>query len=218
MGVILACFYVFGVSPSSQILLYMPSKYSSVSSGSLFIICGCIVSSPGAVFFCCFMTVFSSLSVNVYYMVDLHLSSFSVFLWLIFLMGLSKYICIVICKIIYNLVRWGDSIPPLSSSVIILGLLFPITFLKLPHAFLVGVLVFSEFTNLFHTSFLVFLKTVCLMAFLRWNDLNLVLFVGSRWCFLYSALTILSSLSNSSFHHATSSLIFASEDGFLCCL
>ena len=47
------------------------------------------------------------------------------------------------------------------------------------------------------------LKTLCLMALLHWNVLNLVLFVWSRQCFLYSALTIFSSLSHSSFHHAT---------------
>ena len=74
---------------------------------------------------------------------------------------------------------------------------------------MVWVLEFSEFTNLFFVSFL---KTLCLMTFLRWNVFNLVLFVGSRWCFLYYANTILSSLSHSSFHHATAGLLFVSED------
>ena len=52
------------------------------------------------------------------------------------------------------------------------------------------------------------------MALLPWNVLNLVLFVGSCQCFLYSAFTILSSLSHSSFHHATVGLLFVSEDVF----
>ena len=71
---------------------------------------------------------------------------------------------------------------------------------------MVGVLEFSEFTNLFQVSFLAFLKVLCLMALLRWKDLSLFMFVGSRRCFLYSALTIFSSLSQSSFHHATGGL------------
>ena len=50
------------------------------------------------------------------------------------------------------------------------------------------------------------------MALLHWNVLNLVLFDGFCPCFLYSTLTILSSLSHSSFHHATVCLLFVSED------
>ena len=80
------------------------------------------------------------------------------------------------------------------------------------HTFLVGVLEFSEFTNLFHVYFHAFLKTLCLMAFLCCSVLNLVLFVGSRQCFLYSALIILSSLSHSSFYHANVGLLFVCED------
>ena len=69
-----------------------------------------------------------------------------------------------------------------------------------------------EFTNLFHVSCLVFLKTLCLTTFLRWNALSLIVFVGSLWCFLYSALTILFFFSHSSFHYATVGLLFVSED------
>ena len=54
-------------------------------------------------------------------------------------------------------------------------------------------------------------ETFCLMALLCWNVLNLVLFVGSRQCFLYSALTILSFFKYYSFHHATVGLHFDSE-------
>ena len=77
---------------------------------------------------------------------------------------------------------------------------------------MVGVLEFIEFTNLFHESFLAFLKTICLMALLYWNVLNLVLFVGFYWCFQYVALTIFSSISHSSFHHDTVGLFFVSVD------
>ena len=61
-------------------------------------------------------------------------------------------------------------------------LLFPVvvfflvcSFLSLPF---VGVLEFSDFTNLFYVSFLAFLKTLCLMALLRWNDLSWLCMLG----------------------------------------
>ena len=73
--------------------------------------------------------------------------------------------------------------PPLSGGGIILGMQFPFTFLNLSHT-LVGVLGFNEFINLFHVSFLAFLKTLYLMSPLCWNDLSLVVFVGSRQSFL----------------------------------
>ena len=82
---------------------------------------------------------------------------------------------------------------PFSSDGIILGLHFPFTFLNL-------------------SPFLAYLKTLCLMTLLHWNNLNLVLFVGPHQCFLYSVLTILSSLSHSSFHHATGGFLFVSGD------
>ena len=91
----------------------------------------------------------------------------------------------------------------LSSGGIVVGLLLLFTFLNLSHTFLVRVLEFIEFTNLFHIFFLAFLKILCLMTLLHWNDLSLVVSVG---------LTILSSLSHSSFHHATSGLLFVSGD------
>ena len=50
------------------------------------------------------------------------------------------------------------------------------------------------------------------MTLLHWNVRNLVLFVESHWWFLYTALTILSSLSHSSIHHATVGFLFVSED------
>ena len=50
------------------------------------------------------------------------------------------------------------------------------------------------------------------MALLHWNDVILVLSVVSHQYFLSSALTILSSFSHSSFHHATGDHFFASED------
>ena len=50
------------------------------------------------------------------------------------------------------------------------------------------------------------------MALLFWDVLNLVLFVGSRGCFLYSSLTIPSSFSHSSFHHASVSLLFVCDE------
>ena len=98
-----------------------------------------------------------------------------------------------------------------SSGGIILDFQFSFTFLNLSYTFLVGVLQLSEFRNLFRMSFLAFLNTLCLMIFLCWNVLSLVLFIGSRRCFLYSAITILSSLSQFSFYHATGDL-FSSED------
>ena len=92
------------------------------------------------------------------------------------------------------------------------GFIVSITFLNLSHTSLVGVLEFSRFTILFHVSFLAFLNTLCLMALLYWNGFKLVLFVGSRRCFLYSSFTILSSLSHSLFHHATGGLLFTFVD------
>ena len=77
---------------------------------------------------------------------------------------------------------------------------------------LVGVLEFSEFTNMFHVSFLSFLKSLCLMALLYWDDLSLDVLVGSLRCLVYSSLTIFSSLSHSLFHHAAVGLPFVSED------
>ena len=69
-------------------------------------------------------------------------------------------------------------------------------------------------TKFCHVSFLAFLKTLCLKALLRWNDFCFVLFVGSHWCFLYSAITIFSSLSHLSLYYVTG--IFG--DNMFCCL
>ena len=64
----MACFQVFGFFPLPKFCyIYLVSSIVSivsVSGGSLFIIWGWIVFSPGVVFFCWFMVVFSSLSVN----------------------------------------------------------------------------------------------------------------------------------------------------------
>ena len=107
------------------------------------------------------MAAFSSLSVNICCMVVVLLS---VFPWFVFLMKVFRYICKVVCD--------------LCSGGTILGLYFPFNFLNFSHTLLVGVLEFSEFTNLFHVSFLAFLKTLSLMTLLHWNVLNLVTFVG----------------------------------------
>ena len=66
--------------------------------------------------------------------------------------------------------------------------------------------------HLFHVSFLAFLKSICLIALIRWNDFSYVVFVGFLRCFLYSTLTILSTLSHFLFHHATGDLFFVSGD------
>ena len=115
-----------------------------------------------------------------------------VFPWFAFLMKVFWYICIMVCKGIYDLVRWGNyvftSIQWWNFSWFVIFVYFPEFLPRL----LVGILEFIEFKNLFHVSFL---KTLCLMALLCWNVLNLILFVESRWCFLYSIyLAILSSL------------------------
>ena len=109
--------------------------------------------------------------------------------------SLDQFFCNVVCKNFYKLVT-------------VLDLLFPLTFLNFPHPLLVRVLAFGKFTNFCIVSFLVFLKTLCLIALLQWNDLYLVLFIGLCHCFLYSSLTIFSSLSHSSFNHITGGLLF----------
>ena len=69
------------------------------------------------------------------------------------------------------------------------GFVIFIHFLKFTHTLMVVVLAFSDFTNSFHVCFLIFQRTLCLIVFLCWNDLNLFLFVGFLQCFLYSVLT-----------------------------
>ena len=109
-------------------------------------------------------------------------------------MSVFRYIWTVVC----DLVRWGDYV---SSSIqwwnyfwFVVSIYFP---KFLPYLFGLGSGVY---------------KNLCLMALLRCNVLNLVLFIGFHWFFIYSALTIFSFLSHSSFHHATVSLLFVSVD------
>ena len=83
----------------------------------------------------------------------------SVFPWFTFLMGVSQCICIVIC----DFVRRGDYISISFFFQWWYCSWFLFTFLNLSHNFSVGILEFIEFTNLFHVSFLAFLKTLYLV-------------------------------------------------------
>ena len=183
------CFQVFGISPSSQILLYIPSRYFSVSGGSFLFIWGWIVSSPGAVFFCWFLVVFSFLSVNgllyggsssfCFSLVCFSYVGYAIYLH----SGLQRclrfrqvrLLCFLLC--------------PVVCSFQLLSRNSPIPFW----------LWFWSLVTLWTYSMCLFWK-LFLIALLQWNVLNLFLFVGSRQHFLYSALIILSSLSHSSFH------------------
>ena len=176
----------------------------------------------GAVFFCFFMPTFSFLSVNG--LLYSQLSCF--FLFIYFLRSVSMWGPLDIslqwyAKLSINLLCCVIIFPPFFNRNTILGLQFPLILKIFSYNFLVGLLAFIQFTKLYHVQFLAFMTILCLMALLCWNDLRLVSFVGSRLCFLYSALTIFSFFQNL---HITMPLVVFSlflrklQGQYFCCL